>query len=392
MKQLNTIHRNGVFPVSAEILYWESEGNPHALRGLFALEVVNNSFYEADTFEVRAALSAQKPPHQKSSWWLSQPEIMVNVTLTQGPLSRLLILGRVDDVVVDPVSDEIVLSGRDLTGLLIDSRTSGQAMQQYQNATASQIVTGLMSPFSPWFKANAITGTSQQVGSYFAGNFLYLFRNRSYWDIITWLAQTNVSAKGTPDPFVAYVSGAQLFFGPAPAPTGYYLLEWQTPAKGGYPHSNIEHITLAHNLTLAKDIAVTVMGYNPMVGRYQATASGKHNQGHTGGGSFSQSLYSSVGYQHFVYIANGLTKLQAQQMAQSKTKELSRHEYILRATQPGDLTLDPMQLVRLQGDLLPSYEMDFWVNAVTWRLSTHPQRFEMELWCKNHPTGSQVVL
>ncbi len=392
MKQLNTIHRNGVFPVSAEILYWESEGNPHTLRGLFALEVVNNSFYEADTFEIRAALSAQKPPHNKASWWLGQPEIELNVTITQGPLSKLMIVGRVDDVAIDPVADELVLSGRDLTGLLIDSRTSGDAMLQYQNQTASQIVTGLMGQFSNWFGGNRITGTAVQVGTYFGGNFLYLFRNRSYWDVITWLAQTNVNASGSPDPFVAYVSGSSLVFGPAPAPTGYYLLRWETPKGSAIPQTNIERIELAHNLTLAKDIAVTVMGYNPMVGRYQATASGKHNQGHTGGGSFSQSLYSSVGYQHFVYIANGLTQPQAKQMAQSKAKELSRHEYILRATQPADLTLDPMQLVRLQGDLLPSYEMDFWVNAVTWRLSTHPQRFEMELWCKNHPTGSQVVL
>ncbi len=401
MKQLNRIVTfQGRRPRFSVLFGTGTNSPPHPLVSLLDMEVVNNNFYEADTFQIRAVLSAQTAPYNGASWWLSQPEILLSVTVGTEPSGSAqgsgttLIVGRVDDVVVDPVADEIILSGRDLTGLLIDSRTSGDAMQQYQNSTASQIVEGLLAPFSPWFAGNNIQATTQPVGSYFSGNFLYMFRNRSIWDVIVWLAQTNVGSGGSPDPFVAYVDGFSLNFGPAKPPTGYFLIEW-TPsaptAKTAYPMSNVTRLDIAHNLTLAKDVSVTVMGFNPMIGRYSVTASGKHAQGHTGGGSFSQSLYSSVGYQHFVYVQNGITPIQAQQMAQAKAKALSQHEYILRVTMPGDPTLDPTQIVRFKSSLVPGGEMDFWVNAVTWRLN-ESKGLDMELWLKNHPTGQQVVL
>ena len=397
MKQLNQINYFQGRRPRFSVLFGTGTSAPyHYLEALLDMEVVNNNFYEADTFQVRAVLSAQKAPHNGAAWWLSQPELILSISVgtdSGQAILTTLIVGRVDDVVVDPVADEIILSGRDLTGLLIDSRTSGDAMQQYQNSTASQIVEGLLAPFSSWFSGNNIQPTTQQVGSYFSGNFLYLFRNRSVWDVIVWLAQTNVGSGGSPDPFVAYVKGSGLNFGPAPTPTGYFLIEWTPPAPTAptaYPMANVTHLDIAHNLTLAKDVSVTVMGFNPAVGRYSVTASGKHAQGHTGGGSFSQSLYSSVGYQHFVFVQNGITPIQAQQMAQSKAKALSQHEYILRITMPGDPTL-ATQIVRFKSPLLPNNEMDFWVNAVTWRLN-ESKGFEMEPWLKNHPTGQQVVL
>lgn len=401
MKQLNRINYFQGRRPRFSVLFGIGTNSPtHALFDLLDMEVVNNNFYEADTFQIRAVLSGQKAPYNGASWWLQQPEIMVSVTVGTQPgtsaqgSGRTLIVGRVDDVVADPVSDEIILSGRDLTGLLIDSRTSGDAMQQYQNSTASQIVQGLMGNFSSWFAGNNIAATTEPVGSYFSGNFLYLFRNRSVWDVIVWLAQTNVGNGGSPDPYVAYVDGFSLNFGPAPTPTGYFLIEWTLPgptAKTAYPVANVTHLDIAHNLTLAKDVSVTIMGFNPMIGRYSVTASGKHAQGHTGGGSFSQSLYSSVGYQHFVYVINGITPIQAQAIAQAKAKALSQHEYILRVTMPGDPTLDPAQVVRFKSPLIPGGEMDFWVNAVTWKLN-ESKGLDMELWLKNHPTGSQVVL
>ena len=398
MKQLNQINYFQGRRPRFSVLFGTGTSAPyHYLEALLDMEVVNNNFYEADTFQVRAVLSAQKAPHNGAAWWLSQPEIILSVSVgtdSGQAILTTLIVGRVDDVVVDPVADEIILSGRDLTGLLIDSRTSGDAMQQYQNSTASQIVEGLLAPFSSWFSGNNIQPTTQQVGSYFSGNFLYLFRNRSVWDVIVWLAQTNVGSGGSPDPFVAYVKGSGLSFGAAPTPAGYFLIEWVPPAPTtptAYPMANVTHLDIAHNLTLAKDVSVTVMGFNPAVGRYSVTASGKHAQGHTGGGSFSQSLYSSVGYQHFVFVQNGITPIQAQQMAQAKAKALSQHEYIMRVTMPGDPTLDPTQIVRFKSPLLPNNEMDFWVNAVTWRMN-ESKGFEMELWLKNHPTGQQVVL
>jgi len=388
MKQLNQILDH----TASQPRVWVVLDHDTLLLSLVSVHVVNNNFYEADTFEVRATLSGQPFPRNSEAWWLSNPEIGLTVKVSKSPTSpwTTLIYGRVDDVVVDPVSDEVILSGRDLTGLLIDSRLSGTTMAQYQNLSASQIVTALMEPFSAWFSGNQITDTSGGVGGYYAGNFLTLFRNRSVWDVITWLAQTNVDSSGNPAPFVAYVKGKSLVWGPAPAPTGYFLIDWKK--KSGSPAANVIHLDLAHNLTLAKDIAVTVMGFNPALGRYSSTASGKHNQGHTGGGSFSQALYSSVGYQHFVYVVNGITPEQAQQLAQSKARELSRHEYILRATLPGDVTLDPAQLVRLTGLTFAGQSTnDFWINAVTWRFDLG-EGFEMEFWCKNHPAAQQVVL
>jgi hypothetical protein len=119
--------------------------NGQVVPGWDNWEVDNNTFYEADTFRVCFAASAL-PAAFSTAWWSQQTEVFLEVfagfpadpqNFTAADL-QLQIYGRADHMEFDPVSREaVVLSGRDLTGYFIDTKTT----EEWRNQTASAIAT-----------------------------------------------------------------------------------------------------------------------------------------------------------------------------------------------------------------------------------------------------------
>lgn len=351
--------------------------------------VTNNNFYMADTWEVSAALSGQKPPYNSPLWWGEQSIIEGSVIASLQPIGKGqgvdLVKGPTDDAGIKLRDNRIILSGRDYTSWFIDTRLSDtfldvQNGKIFLNMSASQIVSTLVSQYFPSIQTN-ITTTKTVIGQYAGAQNAIMFRNRSLWDVITWLAQneTGVDDNGRLTPFVAYLSGKTLYFGPMQSDNGIFLINWNTL-------SNACDIDLERNLTLANDIRVTVQGWGPM-GRYQAVASGTH--------AAAPSTDFPKGYQHYVYTINGLSAQQASNRATALALSLSQHELSARVEMPANFALNPYGQVRLR-NLAPDrkltvWDTDYWVNAVTWRFNLTDGAM-MNLWLKNHPTGQQVTL
>lgn len=363
------------------------------LASVFDCEVTNNNFYMADTWQVEASLSGQKPPFNSPLWWGEQTGIEVKVTASLQPIGpgqgTVLVTGPSDDIGLSLLNDVIILNGRDYTSRFIDTRLSDTFLsiengKIFLNQTASQLVATLVSDYWPDMQT-VITPTKTTVGTYAGAQNALMFRNRSLWDVITWLAQNEsaVDASGSADPFVAYIVGKTLYFGPMSGSIGnsggIFVINWAN-------RSTAKSLDLSRNLTLANDIRVTVQGWGPL-GRYQAVASGKH--------AAAPSTVFPHGYQHYVYTINGLTQQQASNRATSLALSLSQHELTARVEIPADFSLNPYGKVRLTNVALTKkktvWDTDYWVNACTWRFNLHDGAM-MNLWLKNHPTGQQVTL
>lgn len=365
-----------------------------ALSSVFDCEVTNNNFYMADTWQISATISGQKAPYNSPLWWGEQTQIEVTVTASLQPMGpgqgKTLVTGLVDEPALSLRNDTITISGRDYTSRFIDTRLSDaflniQNGKIFLNMTASQVVTSLVSQYWPDMQT-AITATSTPIGTYAGAQNAIMFRNRSLWDVITWLAQNEkgTDANGNLDPFVAYVTGKTLYFGPMEGganeeSNGIFAINWAN-------HSNSVDIDLSRNLNLANDIRVTVQGWGPM-GRYQQVASGTHGS--------APSTSFPKGYQHYVYTINGLSQQQASDRATALALGLSQHELTARVEIPADFTLNPYGMVRLM-NLSPDrkrtvWDTDYWVNACTWRFNLTDGAM-MNLWLKNHPTDQQVTL
>lgn len=364
------------------------------LPALFDCEVTNNNFYMADTWQVSASLSGQKTPYNSPLWWGEQSSIEVSIRAALQPIGagqgKILVSGPTDDISLSLRNDMLSLSGRDYTSRLIDTRLSDtflnvQNGKIFLNQTASQIVQTLVPEYWPDMETSISVPTKTLIGTYAGLQNAIMFRNRSLWDVITWLAQneSSVDASGNPDPFVSYVIGKTLYFGPMSgsigAGGGIFAINWSG-------QSTAESLDLSRNLTLANDIRVTVQGWGPL-GRYQAVASGKH--------ASAPSTVFPKGYQHYVYTINGLTSQQASNRATSLALSLSQHELVARVEMPADFNLNPYGKVRLtnvaSNRKTTVWDTDYWVNACTWRLDMH-EGAVMSLWLKNHPTGQQVTL
>lgn len=359
------------------------------LAQIIDASVTNNNFYMADTWEVSAALSGQKPPYNSPLWWGEQSVVECTVTASLQPVGKgqgtRLVSGPTDDAGIRLRDNRIVLSGRDYTSRFIDTRLSDtflsvQNGKIFLSMTASQIVAQLVTDYWPDMQVN-ITPTKKAIGTYAGNQNAIMFRNRSLWDVITWLAQneTATAPNGRLVPFVAYVSGKTLYFGPMQNDGAIFLIDW----NGGSTAADIE---IGRNLTLANDIRVTVQGWGPL-GRYQAVASGTH--------AAAPSTDFPKGYQHYVYTINGLTSQQASDRATALALSLSQHELTARVDMPANFDLNPYGQVRLRNlapDKKPTvWDTDYWVNAVTWRFNLNDGAM-MNLWLKNHPTSQQVTL
>jgi len=204
-----------------------------------------NSFYQANTFHAALAFSAM-PAGYGLEWWSDQDQIDVEIFagfppdpshFTTNDLESLF-YGRVDaveDIALD--AGTFAISGRDLTGRMIDTKTS----EKYPNLTASQIA-GLLA--AKYGLTPVITPTATKVGRYYEVDSVRSQSDRTEWDLLTWLAREEV--------FNVFVRRRELHFGPAGGEGTPYVLTYRAPTAEQTAAANATAIKLSRNLTLTK--------------------------------------------------------------------------------------------------------------------------------------------
>jgi phage protein D len=351
--------------------------NGAGLPGVFSWEFDNNSNYQADTFKVTFAGGAL-PKDRNAAWLTSQGDLSVEIlagfpTNPQAPDPTELqsfIIGRVDDMLYDPLQNTIELSGRDYTSQLIDTKTT----EVFKNQTTTQIVAILAGRHN--LTANAAPSTTL-VGSYYEIDHARLTDSHTEWDLLTWLARQAQCS--------VWVSGTTLNFQPLPDPAGAtYVIKWTATTP---PQANLTDLKFARNLTLTKDVTVIVRSWNAKQKKgFSVTAKATHTK--------NQVLRNTtIPYgqpQIYTYSIPGLTQQQALIRAQALLQSISQHEMRLEASLPGDNLLSTRMLVTVEGTGTP-FDQVYYPESVIRSMSI-ADGYRMQLAAKNHSPESTVDL
>jgi len=295
-------------------------------------------------------------------------------------------IGDADEVVVDPLTARVSLSGRDLTSRFIDSKTT----QKFSNNTSSQIATIFANNHG--LNTSRIVATTTQVGTFYQTQQTLLTREVTEWDLLTFLAQQ--------ENFVVYVEGNDLVYMQRPTTSeNPYILKYQAPLIGQIGTIDIgnagvkfngQNLRISRSTTLAADVKVTVkVPYGTKTGKaFYVTAESTHRQR-----SYLQNLpLPSKKKQKFSYVIPGLTKEQATQKAQQLLKNITQHEVRINARVPGENTLRKEGIIQLIGTNTAADQI-YYADQVRRHISTQPDiGYDMEISAKNHSVDSQPTL
>jgi len=351
--------------------------NDIRMDGWVHWEVDSNTYSEADTFRVTFALSAL-PPAYNDAWWASQTEVFIEIfagfpadaeNYSAAELQSLT-YGRVDDIEYDPVGRQLHVSGRDLTAILIDARTT----ESFENDTASDVANKLAERhgFTP-----IVTATTDFTGKYYETSTIKVNAQRSEWDILTGLA----AAEG----YEVFIKGKELHFEPAALPSeNAYSLKWELPTdQNGAFGFNGKAINFRRALNIARGIVVQVTYTMPnkkgtFIARYPNKATGIK----VGQSAATSQLYS-------ITVLN-ISPKAALQRAQKEHAAITKHEVKLHATMPADNLLQPTSIITVTGTGTV-FDQTYYPESIVREMDI-TNGYNMTVHAKNHSPSTAVAL
>jgi len=289
--------------------------------GTIEAHVTSTGCHAADRFELCVATSAD--PLMGAVFWGDIAGVQIDLQFNVGFGFVSLIQGYVDSVVIDPLAGTARVAGRDLSAGLIEARTQ----ETFANHTSSEIATILAGRHGLGAQVQA---TTTPVGRYWELEHDHITldqfsRSTTEWDLLAGLAER--------EGFDAWVAGTTLFFQPPATAVSPAAVIRPVPTPNGPP--NVTWLRLERALTLAQPISVSVKSWNSrMAQTFVQTAT-------TQGSSGVPLQYS--------FVLPNLTPDVALQMAQRRLDELVRHERVVTAEMPGELSISAHGLLGLEG-------------------------------------------
>ncbi len=307
------------------------------LAAPLAAEVISNNHRAADRFHVTAALPA--PPD--AAMWAATAPIAVDIRIAlNGGTAVSLIQGNVDSVEIDALTGHLTIEGRDNTAALIEARTQ----ETFANRTSSEIAALLAARHG---LTPDVATTTTPVGRYWQLEHDRITLDQFSRATTEWDLLTNLAAH---EGFDVWVSGTTLHFRPAASaavsPTPSVTLAAVATASGP---ANVTALRLERALTLAGAIQVTVKSWHSRMG----TACAQSVSGGSGGTP-----------RNYVYVAPNLTPDAALKLANTKLAELAKHERVVVADMPGELTLMPRMSIDV-GGTGTAFDQLYWIDEIT---------------------------
>lgn len=332
-------------------------------------EVTNNNHYQADRFSASFWMGPGE------SWWEADTVLLdIQASTDEGQAFASLIIGEVANVTIDLLHRLVRVDGRDLTSRFIEAKTQ----ETFRNQTSSQVATTLAGRHG---LTADVVATNTLVGRYYVQDHDHLkhgefTRTTTEWDLLTYLAGL--------EGYDVWVSGTTLHFKPATKPDATpWLVQWSVD-EASVPVSNAIELSLVRNLTLASDLTVEVKSWNSRKGKgfvKIAKATKERTQ---------KRETKQTPPQKITITRPNLTEDQAQKLANSILAEETRHERVIRWSEPADPVLTARSMVRLQGTGT-SWDQAYFVASVQRRIGIS-SGFVMQIEAKNHSPESQVTL
>ena len=303
------------------------------LPGVIKASWTDNNYYQTSHFNLSFAASAGP-----LGWWDVEPPLMIeiDVSLDDGNSWTPMLTGEVDHIQFHIETGLIEMEGRDLSARLVEAKTQ----ESFVNKTSSEVAAILAERHH--MQTN-ITKTTTLVGRYYEADHTDMSlgqfsRTTTEWDLLIYLARY--------EGFDCFMTGNTLNFIPTPLPSANpYVIQWTPP--NSVPRANAITISMERSLTLAKDVQVKVMSWNGRQGR------GFTKTARAIGGKAAIATASSGGKptttQQYVFVIANLDEATAQKKANEFAHEISLHERVVNVSMPGDVTLTPRNMFKLQG-------------------------------------------
>ncbi len=351
---------------------WRVLLNGTPLQGCENVDVHTTNAYRCDTFSASFALYAD--PAAASTWSDASPiSVEVQAAFLADGASEASVewqsafIGEVDSVHLDLVGGTVEARGRDLGHRFVDAKTK----ETFANQQVSEIVQTLAGR----------RGLTADVDSFpqLAGSYYQLEHDKmtadsfskttTEWDLLVYLAR-HAGAD-------VWVSGQTLYFKQAvdAAIASRVPLTWQPASQDvAYPVAEVNGLTLERSLTLAGDIRVTMRVWD---------SKGKAAQ------TVSYPTTKSPDAQEYVLPPKpGMSAAAALTYVQSQYADLVKHERVLSAEMPGELTLTARSVIALSGTGT-SFDASYYVDEID-RSWSEDQSFRQTLKLKNHRTESDA--
>jgi phage protein D len=332
--------------------------NGTSVAGVTEAEICTSDHQAAGWFRVVLALGADPVITSATLASMTQATAQILVGLAPPGLPaaaatwQSLMTGTVDAITLDMTDGTAHLTGRDFTGLFIDTLSA----ETFSNNTSSEIAQtlALRHGLTP-----VVTGTTTPIGRYYQeGHDLSSLHRSSKtvteWDLLSGLAEV--------EGFDVYLQDSSLYFAP-PASDGLPTV-WQW-MPGGANASTLTTLQMERSLALARDIVVTVQSWNSR----QAQMITQTVRASALGAATARGSVRSATATTYVLVRPNLTPQQALMLATQTLSDLSRHERVITATMPGELDLAPRSLVLLQGTNT-AFDQTYAVDEITRRVST----------------------
>jgi hypothetical protein len=359
-----------------------------SLAGIIDIDLTNNNWYTCDRLNMTLALVPGSP--HTADWWSQQTDVSIQLQmgflppdLPEGEANiswNTMIQCGADQVTIDPVQGVVTIEGRDLSYLLIESRTQ----EEFNNRTSSSIVTELAQRHG---LTPVVTATSIPVDRYYANDHTKtthgtFHRQITEWDLCVFLAQH--------ENFDLYVLGRELHFQPKTATNKNPWVVRYTPATANsLQRLNTTNLRLSRSLILAKDIQVEVRSWDSKGNKPITATSRKTGFGRVSAGGTSRAKGGASGAQNFVYIFPGMTRDQAQQRAERILKDLSQHERVIDYEEAGHFSISPRSQIRLVGTGT-SWDQNYFIDHIR-RTINMTHGFRQMVHAKNIDAASQIL-
>jgi len=291
------------------------------LPGVISVEIDHVGYFAAGRFRVVCALGGVQAAGAATFLSLGAAMVSISIGVTAAATANIF-TGKIDNIRIDVLESTAMLTGRDLSGLLIDAEIS----ETFANQTSSQIAEAIAGRHG--LTAN-VTATQTKVGQYYdldhARSALGLnSRAGTEWNLLCWLALI--------EGFSLSVTGMTLNFGPAAAGSSMSL----TPA---------DCIELSLDLSTAMPGTVTVKSWSS---REKSV--------------FQQTVGSGPGAVTTLIRPN-LTVQQAASYAANHLSSLMRQTSMIALVMPGELTLLPGSIIALNATN-SSFDQNFSIETI----------------------------
>lgn len=345
-----------------------------------SFSISEKSYYISDTFYLSLPVLGQYDETININYLsgIESAEIKIYIGFPENPdffteeSLELMFFGIADEIEIDPKNNLANLSGRDLSSLLIDAKTS----EKYPNKTSSQIAQLIAQ--RKGLKTNIQT-TTTIVGNYYVQFQSLLNSELSEWDLLTFLAQR--------ENFLLFVRNDTLFFREKPrADNRSYLLKVEIDSSGKIFFNGI-NIIFSRFMTLSGDVAVTVRYYNLLSKRSASVTVRKIGRrvivSNAPPRDFSTARFYSFNRFNF-------NREQALQFAQEQLRVITKHEVTMQAEFPGDNDLRKDLTIRVDGTR-SQFDQSYFVENIDREFSALGG-YRMNVTAKNISQNSEVII